>query len=857
LNVFSALALVSFVAAISLGVFVLGIDPRSRRNQVFCLLTLSGAWLALGYVFMHSAPDEAFYRQWLKLDSFGWVLAPALVLHFFVLFTRPPELVRRRWFFWIIYLPVLPFLWRALTASSILDATVTSSPLGWIEIPAFGSPWSLSFMAYAVGYMLWALLLCWLWTKRPSTSQRERRQARIMVGSGLVTLIALLVDEAVLPLFVRLPDTSASLILIWVAGAGYAVAREKFMLLTPATAAEGILETMSDPVLLIDGNGLTLRVNQATLDLLGRPESDVIGQPWRSIFVDDEGIDLPALLAGPLSEGPVRNVEMGLRARAGGTVPAMVSFSRICDGEGRPLGMVAVCRDITERRQAEGALQESEERYRALYADIPSMYFTVDAAGTVLSVNPFGASHLGYAVDELVGGSVLRVFPPDRQAETTAHVAECLAHPGEVFIWELRKVRKDGSQLDVRETARAVPDRRGGLIVLIVCEDITERNALQEQLIAAQRMEAIGLLVGGVAHDFNNLLTAIRGFAELHLADHPPGDAGRADVLEIEHAAERATQLTRGLLSFSRRAETHPTPLDLAAVARDSMALVHRLVGEHIVVRLEASPGAPHVFADRVQIEQVLLNLAANARDALPTGGTIGIEVGSVVLSDAYVATHPGAHAGRHVLLGVSDTGVGMSEATQAHIFEPFFTTKPAGEGTGLGLASVYGIVKQAGGWIDVESNLGSGSVFRMYLPALEGALPDVAVESASFQTSGVGTETILLVEDETSVRVFAQRVLQKRGYNVLAFADPVVALQAAASNPGAYDALVTDVMMPTMNGPVLAEHIASVREGLPVLFMSGYNTGALPTGTPPPLAKPFSARDLTIAVGALFGRID
>ena len=514
-------------------------------------------------------------------------------------------------------------------------------------------------------------------------------------------------------------------------------------------------------------------------------------------------------------------------------------------------------RDIAERKGAEVALQESEERYRALYADIPSMYFTVDAAGTVLSVNPFGASQLGYAVDELVGGSVLRVFPPDRQAETTAHVAECLAHPGEVFIWELRKVRKDGSQLDVRETARAVPDRRGGLIVLIVCEDITERNALQEQLIAAQKMEAIGLLVGGVAHDFNNLLTAIRGFAELHLADHPPGDPGRADVLEIEHAAERATQLTRGLLSFSRRAETHPTPLDLAAVARDSMALVHRLVGEHIVVRLEASPGAPHVFADRVQIEQVLLNLAANARDALPAGGIIGIEVGSVVLSDAYVATHPGAHAGRHVLLGVSDTGVGMSEATQARIFEPFFTTKPAGEGTGLGLASVYGIVKQSGGWIDVESNLGSGSVFRVYLPALEGALPDVAVESASFQTSGVGTETILLVEDETAVRVFAQRVLQKRGYQVLAFADPVVALQAAASNPSAYDALVTDVMMPTMNGPALAEHIASVREGLPVLFMSGYNTAALPTGTPRPLAKPFSARDLAIAVGALFGRID
>lgn len=190
MNVFSALALVSFVASISLGIFVLGIDPRSRRNQVFCLLTLSGAWWALGYVFMHSAPDEAFYRQWLNLDSFGWVLSPPLVLTFFALLTRSRALMLRRWLFWVIYLPVVPLLWRTLTASSILDATITGGPLGWIEIPAYGSPWFLSYTAYSVGCTLWALLLCWLWARRPSTSQRERRQAAIVVASGAVTLLA-------------------------------------------------------------------------------------------------------------------------------------------------------------------------------------------------------------------------------------------------------------------------------------------------------------------------------------------------------------------------------------------------------------------------------------------------------------------------------------------------------------------------------------------------------------------------------------------------------------------------------------------------------------------------------------------
>ncbi|MGA3030725.1 MAG: response regulator [Candidatus Limnocylindrales bacterium] len=416
MNVFSALALVSFIAYLGLGIFVLGIDPRSRRNQVFCLMALGGAWWALGYVFMHSAPDQAFYLQWLNLDAYGWIVSPALVLHFFVLFTRPPELVHRRWFFWVIYLPVLPFLFRALTTTSPLDATVASGPLGWVEIPAFGSPWLFSYTAYAVSYVLWALLLCWLWTKRPSTSQRERRQARIVVGSGLVTLIALLVVKVVLPLFMPLPDVSALLVMIWAVGIGYAVAREKFMLLTPATAAEGILGTMSDPVLLIDDDGLTLLANQATLDLLGRSESDVVGRPWRSIFVDEEGIDLPGLLAGPLSAGPVRNVEMGLRARAGGTVPVMVSFSGIRNSEGRPLGMVAVCHDISERKRAEEerqALEAQMQRAQKLES------LGVLAGGIAHDFNNLLTAMLGHTSLALEG-----MAPDAPEREDLGHVQE-------------------------------------------------------------------------------------------------------------------------------------------------------------------------------------------------------------------------------------------------------------------------------------------------------------------------------------------------------------------------------------------------------------------------------------------------
>ena len=521
---------------------------------------------------------------------------------------------------------------------------------------------------------------------------------------------------------------------------------------------------------------------------------------------------------------------------------------------GKP-ATILVISDISERKRAEQALRESEERYRALYADVPSMYFTVDPTGIVLSVNMFGAGQLGYTVDELVGGSVLKMFPPDQQAEATARVAECLAHPGELFVWELRKIRKDGSLIDVRETARAVSDHEGRPIVLIVCEDITERRMLQQQLVQAEKMEAIGHLAGGIAHDFNNLLTAIRGFAELHLAEHAPGDPGRADVLEIEHAAERAAQLTRGLLTFSRRAEVHPASLDLAALVRDTGELLQRLVGEDIIVRLDANPKVPRLLADPVQIEEVLLNLAANARDAMPAGGTLGIAVKTVTLSAAYVKAHPGARTGRHVLLAVSDTGAGMDEATQAHLFEPFFTTKPPGKGTGLGLASVYGIVKQAGGYIDVMSHRGGGSVFRVYLPAVDGAVPPAEIKPSADTAHPGGSETILLVEDETGVRLFAERVLQEHGYRVRAFADPGVALDAAIADPAAFDALVTDVVMPTMSGPMLAERIAALRPGLPILFMSGYETAALPAGSTPPLAKPFGAYDLADAVGGLFAR--
>ncbi|MFI5259690.1 MAG: PAS domain S-box protein [Candidatus Limnocylindrales bacterium] len=531
------------------------------------------------------------------------------------------------------------------------------------------------------------------------------------------------------------------------------------------------------------------------------------------------------------------------------------------DATGRIIGVIASLRDITARHEAEEALRRSEEQFRAIFDSVGDGVAISEPGGRFLEVNRVLCGRLGYTREELLTMPVSAINTPGSAATIPGRVEEILAGR-DVPAIEATHVRADGTQIAI-EAVSCRMDFHGRPAILSVYRDISERKeaelergALENQLRQALKMEAIGQLAGGVAHDFNNLLTAIRGFAELHLAEHPPGDPGRADVLEIEHAAGRAAQLTQGLLAFSRRADAHPAPIDLVEVASDAVVLLRRLVGEHIVIRLDAAAGVPCVLADRVQIDQVLLNLAANARDAMPAGGMLGIAVKPLTLTSAFVRVHAGAKAGPQVLLEVSDTGVGMDEATQKHLFEPFFTTKPPGEGTGLGLASVYGIVKQAHGYIDVESHPGGGSIFRVYLPALEDAQPEAAAKPIAGSALVGGTETIMLVEDEAAVRLFAQRVLGDGGYAVLAFADPTVALDVAVGNPSSFDALLTDVVMPSMSGPTLVERITELRPGLPVLFMSGYGREMLPAGAPAPLAKPFSAHDLSNAVAALFGRL-
>jgi nitrogen-specific signal transduction histidine kinase/ActR/RegA family two-component response regulator len=396
---------------------------------------------------------------------------------------------------------------------------------------------------------------------------------------------------------------------------------------------------------------------------------------------------------------------------------------------------------------------------------------------------------------------------------------------------------------------------------MFVLRDISDRHRLEEQLRQAQKMEAIGRLAGGVAHDFNNLLTAISGYSSLARTAPSLSEVGQ-ELDGIDEAAERAQQLTSQLLAFSRRRVLAPVVLDLSDVVMQMKPMLSRLIGEDVQIAIVADIDLPPLLADRVQVEQVVLNLAINARDAMPTGGVLTIETRSVDLDDEYVADNSRVEPGRYVCLIVTDTGVGIDREARPHIFEPFFTTKATGEGTGLGLATVHGIVTQSGGHIVVYSEAGLGTTFRVFFPAhLDPVEVDVTGAEASPPQLD-GSETVLVCEDEDLVRTYVQRMLEQHGYDVRCASSPREALDLAA-NIERIDVLVTDVVMPEMSGPELVERLTTLRPDLPVLFVSGYSheivrdRSALPAGSAF-LEKPFSTvRLLSTMRGLLDQRVD
>jgi two-component system, cell cycle sensor histidine kinase and response regulator CckA len=481
------------------------------------------------------------------------------------------------------------------------------------------------------------------------------------------------------------------------------------------------------------------------------------------------------------------------------------------------------------RRQADAALRAQQELLRTVIDANPNRIFVKDWDGRFTLANQTVAAIYGTTPEALLGKTDAELNP-NRAASDAAlqDDREVMESGRSKFIAEETVTDLAGQPRWFQTVKVPIAGRDGTRRhVLGVATDITERKQLEEQFRQAQKMEAVGRLAGGVAHDFNNLLTAILGSADLVLDGLGPGGAEREEVEEIRKAALRAADLTRQLLAFSRQQVFTPTVLSLNDVVANMNKLLRRLLGEDVELRTALAEDLASVKADPNQLEQVILNLAVNARDAMPGGGRLTIETQNIELDEAYARRHLAGQQGPHVLLAVSDTGVGMDAETQTRIFEPFFTTKETGKGTGLGLATVYGIVRQSGGSIFVYSEPGKGATFKVYLPRVTEAVAPVAPAPAA-PASVRGTETVLVVEDDATIRNIVRKVLTAQGYAVLTASDGHDAERVASAHAGAIDLLVTDVVMPGLNGRQVAERLVAKRKGLRVLYLSGYTDDAI-----------------------------
>ncbi len=481
--------------------------------------------------------------------------------------------------------------------------------------------------------------------------------------------------------------------------------------------------------------------------------------------------------------------------------------------------------EILERRRAEEKLQESEERYRFLFENNPRPMWIYDTETLgFLGVNDTAVDFYGYSREEFLGMKIPDLWFPEDAADSLGALSPDYGQAGRPVVHTHRK--KDGTVIYVEITSHPLPFGKGNSRLAMI-NDVTERKKLEEQFLQAQKMEAVGQLAGGIAHDFNNLLTIILGFSEILEGRLTVEPQLQDYVKEIGNAAQRAAALTRQLLAFSRRQVLAPQVLDLNAVVANLEKMLCRLIGEDVELKTALAPDLGRVKADAGQIEQVIMNLAVNARDAMPEGGKLSIETADVELDNNYARTHSEIKPGPHVMLAVSDTGGGMDPETQTHIFEPFFTTKEQGKGTGLGLATVFGIVKQSGGTIFVYSEPGKGSTFKVYLPRVEDVLK-AAGPARRAREELRGTETILLVEDEAAVRHLVRETLVARGYNVLEAHTPSHAAQMGEQHAQPIHLMLTDIVMPGMSGKQLADKVASLHPEMKVLFMSGYTDNAV-----------------------------
>jgi PAS domain S-box-containing protein len=800
-------------------VAVLGWRRRGPGVTAFVvLLGLVSIWSAAsGFEILSASLPQKLL--WARVEYIGIVLAPVTWLVFSLQYAGR---VRRPGYpllalLFAVPLTTLALLWNSTATGLIWRSAGLSDGPGFDLLRLSYGPWFWVHTTYS--YLLWAaatVILLLAMRRSPYLYRKQGLAVALAVVSPWV-LNVLYVSGVVALDTTPFGFTLTGVAMFWT------LARQQFLDIMPVARAR-IVESMHDGVIVLDDEDRIIDLNPAAVTIIGEPASSVIGRGFDAVFSgrvelheltgEDNELQLEAVLTG---DDDPRSFELR-------------SWPLFDRGD-EPCGRLMVFRDITRQKRAEDALQGSQERLRVVIEQMPAVLWTTDGDLRFTQMLGAGLQQLRVPPDAASGMDLFEFYGTidNTHPAIAAHLRALNGSPTTYSVeWFGR---------DFECHVEPLIDSRGTPCGIIgVGLDVTERQDLQEQLRQSQKMEAIGRMAGGVAHDFNNLLTAVAGYAQLAhedleaLEQDPSAIAKlRRDLEAIGHASERATSITAQLLAFSRRQVLQPRLLKLNETLEDMDKMLRRLIGSHIELVAYLNPECDLVKVDPVQVQQVLINLVLNSRDAMPNGGEITLETMNLELSEGRTVAYDVVEPGQYVLLSVADDGFGMDERTRAHLFEPFFTTKEEGKGTGLGLSTVYGIIKQTGGYIEVDSKVGEGTTFKIYFPAAD---PEEMEESARPRETQAphlrGDETVLLVEDEEMVRELASRVLNGHGYLVLEAESGAEALEMCRRHEGPVDVLVTDVVMPGMNGSELASRIANIVPDAAVLFISGYTGGAL-----------------------------
>ncbi len=832
-------------------------------------------------------PDSGF--RWLRLCDFVQVCTLALALELSRLYvpSRWQSSARamefRAFYVGLAFfgLLALSFLVRGLLTSYRTSRAFFFRLAGFLF--AFAIVSNLTLFLFAKGSfprgawpgLMWTVVYCILIVAAATwDGSEESPQETIDPFAPRMELLAqfspLLIPAIVFPLALQIAEEqfvwSVLLVMVSFAAAGgrlFVVQRQLLYssqeLHKNLSLLQGITEGTTDAVFVKDLQGRYLMMNSAGARFLGRRLEEVIGKDAGQLFSPESGRQIMERDRSVLQSCETSTYEeVGVSDGVARTYLSTKGPYR--DASGRVVGLLGISRDISHRKRAEEAIHKSEQRLRIHVEHTPLAVIEWDLQFRVVAWNAAAERIFGYSREEAMGqhGHFI-VAPAFRERVDRAWQNLLEQKSATVSRANDDNITKDGRTIScewyntplVAKDDNAESGRVFGVASLV--HDVTERVALEERLRHSQKMEAIGRLAGGVAHDFNNLLTVIMGYNQI-LSDGVPAVGRLMDAtVQIRTASERAQEITKALLAFSRKQVLQPRVIDLNDVLMNLDTMLRRLIGEDIEVLTVPGRDVGTVKADPGQIEQVIMNLAVNARDAMPRGGTLTLETNNTELDDAYAREHPPLQAGRYVMLAVSDTGIGMDAGTQAHIFEPFFTTKEVGKGTGLGLSTVYGIVKQSGGYIWVYSEPQRGTTFKIYFPRIDQAVDGVRAETREAGKLR-GTETILLVEDNEQVRQLTSSVLADCGYKVLPAASPEEGLALCRAHQPEIQLLVTDVILPRMKGPQLAEQVKQISPLTRVLYVSGYTSdaimhyGVLDAGLWF-LGKPFSVSELVAKV--------